>query len=719
MNKYLRVEEALLQEDNPFSLSVVGDAWETCLDVESINQALNDKIKSALARVHHGQKSRMYLIQGEQGMGKTHFLSRIRTKYAANRAYFIQIRPLPSIVAPYQFFLHEISTSLRKKPANHMKSPFLTAFGTIITDLLNQLPEDYLDNRHLVGLKADILAQPEEFMAWQLIKGKRSQRRYQRLIERVVNWITLNLPDVDLQFVRALFQVFNPTTRNLALLWLQGDELLPEQLSLLTVSKNITLDDMALRVIKSLFILLPRPIVLSVDQLESIADALGEKGLRVLFEILTRIHDLSPNVVILMMCQTQLWQDVIAPLLKESSKARIDEILTLNKPTTEEALDIITLRLEQVWKQVKAPLPYQTFPFTPEALQELIEQCGWNPRRILKKLGGVIREFKQYGNVSVIKSFTAPEEATASSSPTGDSLEEAIEAAYQRLNRKIIQEYPKMGLKEKQDFLIGNLIELFRTMEHFPVGGLGVTELIPKKTSSRQRIQLRLKVTHGTRQRPVVLEVNNNKSPNSALATLRRLVKAAQTQQIPLFIRDSVLSISKTATKTQEMLQELKTLGQAWFISDDEFISLQTARNFLLAVQDRGFSYRDELVGKPRIQQYLAERIYSNISILPYLQQQLGATTSTPLAGSTSTATKAAAGQEKPSEISPRDVFTPTKIIEELEKVPVLSCNALVDTLQVSKQEVLQTFQELAAKGEVAVINDDQANLLIARKPHL
>lgn len=706
----IRIEEALINEDNPFKRYVVGDVWESCIDVQEINKSVTLKIKNEIDQVKKNRKSTMILIQGQVGMGKTHFLSRIRRIYAEKNAYFFNIRPLPSLMAPYQYFLQEISISMRRQPAPRIESPLLQAFTEIIKCLLREFSDKDFDKKGVKDLFNQIKNNIEDFKHCKIISSNKIQKNYKILINKVVNWVSLNLSEVDLQFIRVLFAVFDSETRNHAIRWLQGDELLNEQLLLLNISQNILVDDIALRVMNSLFYLLPRPVVLSLDQLESVIDSLGERGLTIIFEILVRIHDQIPNTIILLMCQTQLWHDKIEPILKKSTMDRIDSKISLNHPNKEEAMEIVTLRLEEIWKTCNSPPPFPTYPFPPEYLTGLFEHHGLNPRGFLHEISDQIGTFKEFGSVTIKKTYVKKKDED----PVfpAKNLDEFIGELYSKTSDEILEEIPKIIMVERERFIVGNLNILFKTMKNFPVEGVKTEKIILRKMKTKKDIQLEAIINYDNMQKHLMIEVNNSNSAASVLATLKRLKKETITGRTPIFIRDASLPIKESAKKTIEELEEIQKNGYVWFINSDEYLPLETAKRIVAEVVCEGLSFDDKTVEVPAIEDYLARFVYKTTNIIEFITKK------------SINRKREGSSKEKPNNIDKRNnsidkQVLAKKMLNLLEVTPVLSVSLISENLGVDKEMITEMVAVLEDNNEINIINKDPKNLLIARRPKL
>ena len=75
LSNELKWQKKVLISDNPFSGTIVRSVWEDTPDVESINKHLTDKVTSLLKDAMKSHYTRVLLVLGQAGIGKTHFIS--------------------------------------------------------------------------------------------------------------------------------------------------------------------------------------------------------------------------------------------------------------------------------------------------------------------------------------------------------------------------------------------------------------------------------------------------------------------------------------------------------------------------------------------------------------------------------------------------------------------------------------------------------------------
>ena len=108
-----------LDASNPFINTIVRNAWEdsiTKFDVKSINSEATDLVLHLLSEVKKNSFSTACLIQGQPGVGKSHFLGRLRYLNETNNInnfLFVSIKPISDITNIFNHIYKEIFFSLR------------------------------------------------------------------------------------------------------------------------------------------------------------------------------------------------------------------------------------------------------------------------------------------------------------------------------------------------------------------------------------------------------------------------------------------------------------------------------------------------------------------------------------------------------------------------------------------------------------------------------
>ncbi len=404
-------EKQILGSRNPFSKTIVKDAWDEIVDVESVNDHISDHIFEMLDEIKETGNTRIVLALGQPGIGKSHLLARIRKRLEEQKnALFVQVRP---IADPYNLttnLYREIFVSLRKKWKTEDHSPL----DYLVAHLIRNMFIEFLSKKHQndpTARKVHNILKKEPMSAFKLLEvSMEEQKLRQGIFQQTLDFIVENHPEVELDYVKALIKSMYPETKALAYRWLQGDELDDDELRKLGVKKMLDSENNALQFITSLTTLSPFPMLLCFDQLESLYDRTGdEQVITAFFDLLVTLHNHVPNLGILLMIQVSTWEQM-KTLIQESAKDRIEQAFSLKNPTLEEIEKMVALRLEPFWQQCpheKPPFP--TYPFTREYLKTIAKSVGYNPRQVLKSLAQEINEFKQKQRIELLNDAAAVE----------------------------------------------------------------------------------------------------------------------------------------------------------------------------------------------------------------------------------------------------------------------------------------------------------------------
>ena len=148
---------------NPFLDGVMPDAWkQTQFDVESIHQDVFEKCCDAVGHLRRTGGSVGVLLFGEAGSGKTHLLSRLRSRLAGAQAY-------PELQDRWQIFvaiqLSTISTHLWR----HIRQRF-------VDDLLRRMPDGLTQLEHILAKQLASRADGEGDLAywWDYMRKERA-----------------------------------------------------------------------------------------------------------------------------------------------------------------------------------------------------------------------------------------------------------------------------------------------------------------------------------------------------------------------------------------------------------------------------------------------------------------------------------------------------------------------------------------------------------------
>lgn len=385
LDRFFDVDMAILKESNPFENSVVRDPWDDVVDVSEINREVSNGILEAIDSVKKMGKSKLLLILGDAGIGKTHLLARIRRLSKKNNFYFSYIEPISSTEDIFSHILKNVITSLEKDNSLN------TFLSTLMKKALPKISQN-IPLRELIGKYGP-----------------------SNLADKIIHYVFMNygrLPRTD--FLRVLFHLRHSPTMVYAIKWIMGDELNEEELKTLGVRDTLRDESMAMESLKTLALLLDKPLCLCFDQIEAIYHRFGIEGLSKFLSILMELFNWVSNLCIVIMCQRQIWIDLTnsgeldAAFITRLKESKPLFMRTLSK---EESIKLVATRMKLIWKKYKLSPPYPSYPFTPEFIEEVAGEVGWIPRDLIQRFKEFIDILKKKGKIKEIRKREEIEEA--------------------------------------------------------------------------------------------------------------------------------------------------------------------------------------------------------------------------------------------------------------------------------------------------------------------
>ena len=337
------------------------------VDVESINRDTGlALVGSAQAMRADSQtvaraNTRVHLVLGPPGSGKTHLFGRMRRKLGP-RAILVHLRPLVGADLGPRYLVGQIFNQL------------------------SQLTHDVAQIDSLVG---SLIARSEgrdvEKPRLMLEDFRHIDPNDQhRMLERIVEASIEAQPQLDEAVLRALLQLpILPTLfRTATLCWLGGYELDPAQSS--RIGAVGALPDE--RLIPALYTLAAvasaaAPLVLVFDQLENLIDASDSDGrVRAYAGLIAELVDTVPGLVIVQMAVDTDWARDIEPRFGQAQKSRLLGSRHLLKlPNAAQRHELLERWVERLSDRDQ-PFPW---PFTPTQVNHWTTQPGMTPRMLL------------------------------------------------------------------------------------------------------------------------------------------------------------------------------------------------------------------------------------------------------------------------------------------------------------------------------------------------
>ena len=602
---------------NPFRKSNVKSAWEEDIyDVESINKKCFKEILEEITEISSGEyDSFIHLMLGEVGLGKTHLLARLRKKTQDFNFYFVEIEPVPNIDKFFIHILRELSWNLRKKIPN---SEFTFLEQLVANLLFKQMEKALKGNKRFKNLLTKLKKSPTK-----IFKLNLSQEDFDTIKQIMIPKISKDYPGIEIQLVQILFEAIDPRKFLYAIKWLQCESLSEEEMEVIGAAISIAEENLAFNILKSLLILSDKIVVFAFDQIESVEKSFGILGLKKFFQQIVQIYNTCKNHLSLVMVQTGVWDTYVRDNLDQSVIDRIENFSKLEKLTLEQSEEIITKRLEIIWKRAKKTPSDPVFPFTKKNVEEISTKSAWNPRQLIKNAGIHFKNLQ----TSFDKELT----------PKIDLTEEEIEKDEEEFLKDILiefeekyhVEYLNSSIDKRQDVIISVLYQIWKAMKekHIKLFDFDVINCEINKIFERGKkgINLYLQIQHKEHLKKIGIECNNDKNMLRLYHSLNRLksFQEADYFQMSILLREKDMPVKRSATKTIELLDWIQNNGARFEVIPETNIQLYAIKKLLDSASAGELTYNDKIISYEELIRGLINSIIDSIDIFVYLQDFL------------------------------------------------------------------------------------------------
>lgn len=381
----------LLAAPSPFADPVVRLDHEHAPppDVATVHGPVRVAIADAIATVGRERRAQMVLVTGDPGMGKTHQLAHLRAR--AEGAYVcVDVPPLKDS-APFAHLARYVVQGLAGAGV----------LERMLWDTLRQVAaavrldaEEHGDDDVVERIDDALVGSDRFAMAFRSL-AQQDPELGPLLYKRGRRLAPLSVLPAD--FGRVLCRITDREAERAIVDWLRASELAAEDLALLALERGVDDESRAFEVVRALCLTSHRPIVLCLDQIESISGIVGAAGVARLFTALMELYQQAP-VAIVLMCQTQQWVE----LRRDVPQAAVDRIRVLPplaKPNVDEALAIVASRLAGIWEAAHLAPPYTTWPFAPGFVRALVEQRRPTIRQLLLEIDAHLGDMRRAGEV--------------------------------------------------------------------------------------------------------------------------------------------------------------------------------------------------------------------------------------------------------------------------------------------------------------------------------
>ncbi len=379
----------------PYKNAVVRNPWEEgVIDVEEIQHAPYAKVINLIDGVKESGKAAAIILQGEPGSGKSHLLWRISKNAEEKRFLFVNIIPYISVSGiSYVSILQSLMESLLKKHPNLKSRPMDHLIGWTIKRGLSLTDKKHIDSRAKFYVDTILNQRGLPYVSKTTFETIPKSIR-----EKLKQQIKTNLMDYYKNFPRYFFHILIMLTEKdkerLAIDFLKGEELTKDDLKILKLSQNFRLDEYtAYRLLVSIINFSPFPLVISIDQIETIDAHLDKGDIVQFFEKIVRLFSNTGNVLFLLSVQTQTFKKW-EKFLPESVLARLTEKTTILPITLENAKEIVKKRNAFYFGKLKVKQKDPFFPFKEKDVEEVFKQGNRNPRRLIKAMNYLLEHGK-------------------------------------------------------------------------------------------------------------------------------------------------------------------------------------------------------------------------------------------------------------------------------------------------------------------------------------
>ena len=697
------VNKKLLGYTNPFSGIIARSAWDESPDVESINKQLTQQVLDLLHEVKDASYTKIMLVQGQPGIGKTHFISRLRRLSKDKNFLFVAVKPISSVTSIFSHIYREIFISLRKNTGEKYNSMEKLVGYIISHALINVL----LERRKVAQLTPrlqDLLEklQKDSTIILALIDQPNFIQLLKPISSLAIKRIEKDHPDVDITFLKVLFHTLDSNLRDDAMRWLQGDDIDDDLLEKLGVKESIIDEAVAQRVLHSLMTLSSQPILLCFDQLESIYDRFHDPNIIVsFFDVLVRLCNETPNSLILLMIQTIIWDNLLnEKMIPRASLDRIEFIESLNVPNDEEMVEIISKRLNTIWSLSTVQPEYKTYPFSEKYIKELSEAVGNNPRSVLKQLSIEFTKMKAQNSVNMLETFVLGN--TIEPEPKNSDLTEFLSNQMKRIITKYKDTVKDESYSSKESYLETGLFDLFDGMKEndIIINTKKINDVIFKKKINDIDIILTVDNSHRKIEKWGI-DICNTEHGQSFTNTMKMLQNNVSNKTINqwLVIRDKSLPVKKTWKKGIEILDTISHQGKLLTIGPEDNMAIFACKELLDLSSAGDLEIDNTTVSRKQVIPYLMKDVLLNISII---NECFG------IEGSKPEPLKKKDKTLNNSEIK-------EKILQQTERTTILSVNKFFDDFDSYRDIYVNIVNELVKDGKIIVLGSMENQIVVSK----
>jgi Cdc6-like AAA superfamily ATPase len=382
------IDEVIKQSLNPFDNFAAGNFWkeqDLAPTVESIHQEALTQIKSVLDQIAHDHQTRTLILSGDTGVGKTHFMGRLKQKLN-NEAFFVYIEPFPQSDHIWRHILRHTIDSLVNAPVGQTDSQLILWIKSCLSTIRHNLQSE----------QKSLIDRFKGFFGKQKTDTKADRKLFIDILKKTIGIKGIYNAN---EFFGVLYDLTNPDLHSLACEWLKGDNLDEESLAKLQVKQSIDSEDSARGILGNLSQISGKtqPIVLCFDQLDNIARLPdGSIDLQALFNVNSAIYNGKwQGFLVIISVRTSVWNENYKRI-QPADLHRASVKVLLKRITLEEAEALLASRLYQLHHQADSLPDSPIYPLTTEVLVKAFPGRKASPRSVLTLGKRLFQEYKEW-----------------------------------------------------------------------------------------------------------------------------------------------------------------------------------------------------------------------------------------------------------------------------------------------------------------------------------
>ena len=583
---------------NPFRETIVSDPWrDAAADVPEIQASVFHECLQGIEQVRRSNRSASLLIHGGAGAGKTHLLSRLRSRVmltaptATDRdeCLFVWIRLQTS---PRMIWRHVRRTLVEDwfRPIRGQNSQF---------------------NRILFRRLAEIRVAEGDLEPWYEYMLENHPEGLDELLDRIADDLYLDRNTT----VAFKHLAFSRHIRDLRA-WLGGDSLPDEALTRLDLTQEDGNDEEQEHTARKVVLMLCRlagkelPIVLSLDQVEALqTNSTDREGLFAFGQLVSTLHDETSNVLIVACVQSAFVME-----LKDKSRGADYDRMTslgarsLSTLTRAEAEKLIASRLAMA--DPSPPIPTNVdrlWPLEQADFHRLVAVDELTPRRLLATCAERFETWlANAANSSSNNALSSINQPTTSaiesprSEKTSQSIDDFLKREWDARSERCFQENSPERTEEIVRHGIPELVTLLA-----PQWKLTNDKLLPD-------VHLILDGPTGE----IGISVCTQPNMRTAGVQLKRLKDQFARKRLTrlIIIQDERRAITKTAKVAQQSLEELLSDGAIVEIPSKETLAnLDALRELLSDTKSGDLAVNGENVTPSKVDEWLTQNLPSTL----------------------------------------------------------------------------------------------------------